>query len=100
MAACDTDNHVLLFKHSVVDAQQSANAEEAYTINEVGATVVLYYPILLARSECLQDTVYFGTAPPVLLSPTTTNHARPVFIAAEEKRELRILYCTIYVGCS
>eukprot|EP00903_Cladosiphon_okamuranus_P005352 g5347.t1 len=34
VAACDTDNHVLLFKHSVVDAQQSANAEEFYTTNE------------------------------------------------------------------
>lgn len=36
MAACDTDNHVLLFKHSVVDVQQAANAEEVDITIEVG----------------------------------------------------------------
>ena len=42
VAACDTDNHVLLFKHSVVDVQQSVNAEESYAKNEVGGRVVSY----------------------------------------------------------
>ena len=28
VAACDTDNHVLLFKHSMVDAQPQADTEE------------------------------------------------------------------------
>ncbi|CAM9977972.1 unnamed protein product [Scytosiphon promiscuus] len=34
VAACDHDHHVLLFKHSIVDAQQSTNAGETHTSNE------------------------------------------------------------------
>ncbi|CAM9695874.1 unnamed protein product [Ectocarpus sp. 12 AP-2014] len=34
VAASDTDNHVLLFKHSVVEVQQSPNAEEPYMPSE------------------------------------------------------------------
>lgn len=61
MAACDTDNHVLLFKHSVVEVQ-SANAEEVYISNEVGV------PELIARSWCEKwFIIKFWTASIVLL---------------------------------
>lgn len=40
VAACDTDNHVLLFKHSVVEAQPPAGVEDSYVAHEVGSSFV------------------------------------------------------------
>lgn len=50
MAASDTDNHVLLFKHSVVETQQSPNAEESYVPNEVGNTAAIC--AALVKMDC------------------------------------------------
>lgn len=68
MAACDADNHVLLFKHSVVDAQLSASAEEVYVANEVGATWML-------SSEC-EDTVVRSPLWGDIARVAFGNHAR------------------------
>lgn len=47
VAACDTDNHVLLFKHSVVEAQPPASVEDSYVAHEVRSSFVTAMPALL-----------------------------------------------------
>ncbi len=76
MAACDTDNHVLLFKHSVVDVQQSVSGEEPYGTNEASGGEALQKGEAQTARHQMQDAINRGTLVSVSLSLASRRSSR------------------------